>query len=544
MTTYAGSAGTGTPTGTYTTTVLANGSWTVTVPALAANSSVKATVTPTDYQASDFSNVVPVQTRTSSTPVITGSYVERGTSVSGTSTAPTGSVITVYEDGYPLIDPTTGAILTTTVQSGTWTLSGLSATATSPALYAGGVLTATVTATGQAESALSNAVTVGCLTLVSNSLTATAICQNNSATFTVANAEQGILYTLQDGVNAPVGTSKVGTGTGSITITTPVYATAGTYPVTLNTFSIGATNCVQNSGPVNLTVNPLPTTCAVSGQSTNLSTYQAGRSGTNIIVQSSQTGVSYQLINTSNAPNTNAGPAQNGTGTATNLSMPTGPVNTTTTSTSYAVQGTNSSTGCMQVVGTQTITYSGPLPVELTEFSVSATSGDAVLAWGTASEKNNDRFEVERSVTGIDFEQVSKVAGQGTSSQPHAYSFRDAAAARFGATVYYRLRQVDTDGTATYSPVRTASFDKTKREMRVLLYPNPASTTVVCSLTLLPVGSYTVTVLTLAGQRLYSEKAQGGLEAELNVADLPAGVYLVHVQGTAISVTERLVKLR
>ena len=387
LTTYAASNGTGTATGTYNAIVQANGTWTVTVPALAANSSVKATVTPTDYQTSGFSNVVTVLTRTGSAPVITNSYVERGSSVTGTSAAPVGSIITVYEDGYPLINPTTGAILTATVQAGgTWTLnlSTLGFTTTTPALYAGGVLTATATATGQAESAFSGAVTVGCATRASTALTATAICLNNSATFTVANAEQGVIYTLQDAGSAAVGTSTVGTGA-SISLTTPVYSTAGTYPLTLNTFSLGAVNCQQNSAAANLTVNPLPLPRTVSAQSATLSNRAAAAAGTNIIVQSSETGISYQLINTSNSPNTLVGLPQNGTGAT--LNLPTGAVSTATTSIAYLVRGTNTTTNCFQTVGTQTITYSGPLPVELTEFGVSTVSTDAVLTWRTALEK-------------------------------------------------------------------------------------------------------------------------------------------------------------
>ena len=549
LTTYATSNGTAN--GTYTATVQADGSWSATVTALAANSSVKATVTPPDYQTSGFSNVVPVQTRTTSIPVVTDhSYVERGTSVSGTSAALVGSIITVYEDGYPLINPTTGAILTTTVPAGgTWNLdlSTLPFTTTMPALYAGGLLTATATTTGLAESAPSTAIVqVGCAPLASNLLTDRAVCVNNSTSFTVANAEQGVIYTLQDGTNplalVAVGTSKVGTGTGSITLTTPVYATAGSYSLTLNTFSIGATNCHQNSGTVNLTVNPLPLTRTVSAQNSTLSTYQAARTGTNIIVQSSQTGVSYQLLNTDNSPNTAVGAPQNGTGA--DLNLPTGSLNTKATSTSYAVRATNPTTGCTQTVGNQTVTYSGPLPVELTGFEASAVNADAALTWRTASEKNNDRFEVERSATGVEFTRVGEVAGQGSSSQPHAYTFRDAAAARFGATVYYRLRQVDRDGTTAYSPVRVVAFGQAKPEARVLLYPNPASASVACNLALLPAGPYTVTVLSLTGQQLLVNEAQGGQETDLDVATLPAGVYLVRIQGAALSVTQRLVKLR
>ena len=78
----------------------------------------------------------------------------------------------------------------------------------------------------------------------------------------------------------------------------------------------------------------------------------------------------------------------------------------------------------------------------------------------------------------------------------------------------------------------------------MLLYPNPASASVACNLALLPAGPYTVTVLSLTGQQLLVNEAQGGQETDLDVATLPAGVYLVRIQGAALSVTQRLVKLR
>ena len=543
LTTYASNNGTGTATGTYSATVQADGSWTVTVAALGAASSVKATVTPADYSTSGFSNVVTVLTRTSAAPVITSltfgtavnntSYTQGGTAVSGTS-ALIGATIALYLDGGD-------AIGTATVQAnGQWTVSGLSSSL--PTLYSGGTLTATATTTGQAPSALSNAVTVGCPTLASNALTGTAICQNSSATFTVATTEAGVVYTLQSaGTSTSVASSKAGTGS-ALTFTTPAYATAGPYSLQLSTFSVGAVNCEQTSGAVTLTVNELPLARTVSARNPTLSPSQAALTGTDIIVQSAQTDVSYQLINTSATPNADVGAPQAGTGA--DLNLPTGPVVTTATSTSYAVRGTNSSTGCTQLVGTQSITYADPLPVELTDFGVLAASGDAALTWHTASEKNNDRFEVERSITGVDFTRVGQVAGHGNSSQPQAYAYRDAAAMRLGTMVYYRLRQVDVNGSTSYSPVRVAIFERSKLSAQVLLYPNPASATVMCSLALLPPGTYAISVHNLIGQQLAAFTVAGGQERELDLVGLSAGVYLVQVQGAGTNLTQRFAKLR
>ena len=552
LTTYAGTAGAGAATGTYTTTVQPDGTWTVTVAALAANSSVKATVTPVDYGTSGFSNVVPVLTRTTVVPTITGTYNEGNGAVSGTVPAgtPAGTVIIVYEDGYPLntLDANGNVVplTATTLADGSWTLSGLNTSATSPTLYAGGVLTATATAAGQAESTFSNAVPVGCPNLAGKAIAAKAICQNNSTTFTVTAAQAGIVYTLQNtsgGTN--VGVSRLGTGS-DLVLTTPVYPTAGTYPLQLNTFSIGAAICQQNSAPVNLTVNPLPLARTVTGGT--VATYQASRTGTNVQVQSSETTVSYQLVNTSVMPNANVGPPQTGNGGT--LNLPTGPLDVTTTTnrptTDYIVVGTSNvaPTNCAQQVGAASVTYTGPLPVELTAFDAITSRGDAVLSWATASEKNNDHFAVERSADGREFAAISQVAGQGSTSSAHAYAFRDAGAARLGQLLYYRLRQVDRDGTATFSPVRTVKFADAEASATVLLYPNPTTADVTCSLAQLPAGTYSVQVLNVTGQVLSTTQLSNDQPQGLNVADLPTGLYLVHVQGLRVSLTQRLVKVR
>jgi hypothetical protein len=553
LTTYSGTAGAGVPTATYTTTVLADGTWTRTVTALAANSSVKATVTPTDYGVSGFSNVVPVLTRTALAPSITGSYNEGAGTVSGTVLAgtATNTVITVYEDGYPLstVDANGNVVPLTakTLANLTWSLDLATInSATSPALYAGGVLTATATATGQAESALSNAVTVGCPNLASKAIAAKAICQNSATTFTVTNAQDGIVYTLQDASSSSnVGVSKVGNGN-DLVLTTPAYTTAGTYPLQLNTFYIGARVCQDNSTPVNLTVNPLPLARTTAAQNATIASYSQAQAGTNIQVQNSETTVSYQLVNTS--VNANVGPAKTGTGGT--LSFPTGPIDVSTTTnrrtTNYVVVGTSTTapTNCAQQVGTASVNYSGPLPVELTSFDATASRADAVLAWRTASEKNNDHFVVERSANGREFAAIGEVAGQGTSSSAHDYAFRDAGALRLGKLLYYRLRQVDRDGNASQSPVRTVAFTSAEAPAAVLLYPNPSSTDVTCSLALLPAGTYTVQVLSVTGQLVSTTALTNEQPRSLQVSELPAGLYMVHVQGLGLTLTQRLVKLR
>lgn len=99
---------------------------------------------------------------------------------------------------------------------------------------------------------------------------------------------------------------------------------------------------------------------------------------------------------------------------------------------------------------------SAPLPVELTIFNASRNNGTVLCQWETASEKNNDYFIVERSTDGQTYSKIGKVLSVGpTSVQKQVYRYIDAQPPT--KVAYYRLRQVDIDGTEKFSPVVTVS---------------------------------------------------------------------------------------
>ena len=94
----------------------------------------------------------------------------------------------------------------------------------------------------------------------------------------------------------------------------------------------------------------------------------------------------------------------------------------------------------------------------------------AVL-WNTATEVNSARFEVERSTNGTTFSQVGTVAAAGSGSAPRTYLLVDNKLPTGVARLFYRLRQVDTNGPANYSPVRVILLALT--EAPLTFYPNP-----------------------------------------------------------------------
>lgn len=122
-----------------------------------------------------------------------------------------------------------------------------------------------------------------------------------------------------------------------------------------------------------------------------------------------------------------------------------------------------------------TLPTASPLPVVLTEFTGQRQQAGVALRWHTASEQLNLGFEVQRQITpGGGFKLIGFVASQGNVTQPTGYTFLDDHAP--AGTVYYRLRQVDQNGPASYSPVVTMGGSTTNEAgVRILpVVPQPA----------------------------------------------------------------------
>jgi hypothetical protein len=184
----------------------------------------------------------------------------------------------------------------------------------------------------------------------------------------------------------------------------------------------------------------------------------------------------------------------------------------------------------------------GPLPVVLTSFTGQASSTGNILRWTTASEANSAHFEVERSADGQEFIKIGQLAAAGTSATTHSYQFVDAAAT---ATSYYRLRQVDFDGTATYSPVVTlATSTVAASPAKIVAYPTIFTNELNLSLPGADAQAATVALLTADGRPVYSRSVQLSAAPQA-LAELPAlapGVYVLRIATAAGATTQRVVR--
>ena len=184
-----------------------------------------------------------------------------------------------------------------------------------------------------------------------------------------------------------------------------------------------------------------------------------------------------------------------------------------------------------------------PLPVELVAFVAEAQGQAARLNWSTASEKNSARFEVERSAAGRRFGRIGEVAAQGSSTTAVAYSYLDREAVQVAVLVYYRLRQVDQDGTFSYSPVRSVAFKQLAPAFD--LYPNPALAAITLDLTRVPAGTFHLTVVDGLGRTVRQLEVMGATTRTLDLSELAIGTYLVRLIGTTsdggfLSLSQRL----
>ncbi|MDQ2769916.1 MAG: glycine-rich protein [Bacteroidota bacterium] len=178
-----------------------------------------------------------------------------------------------------------------------------------------------------------------------------------------------------------------------------------------------------------------------------------------------------------------------------------------------------------------------PLPVELVAFTATAEGPAAVrLNWATASEKNSDRFAVERSGDGTSFAPIGTVAAAGSSSGGSAYLLLDGHLPAGAALLYYRLKQVDRDGTFAYSPVRSVALGGKATDTGLALFPNPAHGGAATLTGAVP--GTVVTVFDALGRRVTSAPADAaGTAALVLPAGQATGVYVVRVGSKALRLT-------
>lgn len=163
------------------------------------------------------------------------------------------------------------------------------------------------------------------------------------------------------------------------------------------------------------------------------------------------------------------------------------------------------------------------------------TGGFARVYWTTTSEYNSSHFDVYRSTYGVNFQNVGKVNAAGNTQSIRNYEFMDDISALVGGKVYYKLKQVDFNGSFAWT--QTVDITIKGSSLGLSISPNPASSALEIHANGLHEGDYAVKIYDMRGKLVQTETLQvteySGTK-RLNVGTLPVGIYHIQINGESI----------
>ena len=179
------------------------------------------------------------------------------------------------------------------------------------------------------------------------------------------------------------------------------------------------------------------------------------------------------------------------------------------------------------------------VPVELTSFTASVNDNDVTLSWETATELNNNGFEIERKSAVGEYDKIGFVPGYGTITEPRAYSFSDANLLAGNYT--YRLKQIDYDGTFEYSDAVEVEIIVPDVYSLHQNYPNPFNPSTKITFTLAANAQVTLKVFDILGQEvltLINQDITAGVHTyDFDASGINSGVYFYRIEANGIDGT-------
>ena len=180
----------------------------------------------------------------------------------------------------------------------------------------------------------------------------------------------------------------------------------------------------------------------------------------------------------------------------------------------------------------------------LTSSTAKAAGSVVNLNWETATEVDNNGFDVERNSTGT-WQKIGFVEGHGTANSPKYYTFTDKSVT--GNKIQYRLRQVDNDGTFEYSNVVEVELAPTTFTLDQN-YPNPFNPATVIRFSLPTTSVVTLNVYNTLGEKvvtlLNGQMESGYHQVSFDAANLPSGLYLYEIRAGEFSSIKKMLLMK
>ncbi|HQJ45479.1 MAG TPA: T9SS type A sorting domain-containing protein, partial [Ignavibacteriaceae bacterium] len=186
------------------------------------------------------------------------------------------------------------------------------------------------------------------------------------------------------------------------------------------------------------------------------------------------------------------------------------------------------------------------IPVELTSFTAIANGTEVELNWQTATETNNQGFEIERMSENGQFEKIGYVAGYGTTTESKTYSFTDSKLSEGKYT--YRLKQIDYDGTFSYSNEVNVEVELPIEYSLEQNYPNPFNPGTTIKYSIPADGFVKLSVYNLLGEEVANlvngHQKAGRYEVNFNAGSLSSGMYVYRLETQNYVLSKKLMLMK
>lgn len=185
------------------------------------------------------------------------------------------------------------------------------------------------------------------------------------------------------------------------------------------------------------------------------------------------------------------------------------------------------------------------LPVELVSFTGRVENGNIILEWTTSSEINNLGFEIQRSLDKNQFNTIGFVEGNGSSTERNEYRFVEEG---FKGKVYYRLKQIDYNGTFSFSDIIEINGVTVTTIELEQNYPNPFNPSTKIKYQIANAGFVSLKIYDVLGNEVATlvnkEMQPGSYGIEFNASDLPSGIYIYTLKVGEFTQTKKMILLK
>jgi len=186
------------------------------------------------------------------------------------------------------------------------------------------------------------------------------------------------------------------------------------------------------------------------------------------------------------------------------------------------------------------------IPVELFSFEAAVHDDVVTLSWSTATETNNQGFEVQRKSEVIDYESIGYIEGYGTTTETKLYSYTDSNLSM--GSYKYRLKQIDFDGSVEYSDEVSVKVTLPREFALLQNYPNPFNPKTVIQYSIPEFSFVRLDIFNSIGEEIktlaYGMKNPGSYEIDFNASDLPSGVYFYKLQAGGNIETKKMILIK